>query len=74
VPYARLNQPDFVAYYVGSLSESLASRLRRSGTPLLAWTVVNEAQYARARKFADNYIFETTPTFTPPSLSSRNGN
>lgn len=65
VPFARLNQPDFVAYHVDSLSAQLTARLRRSGTALLAWTVTNAAQYALAQTFADNYIFNRTPDFTP---------
>ncbi|MCW3098197.1 MAG: glycerophosphodiester phosphodiesterase [Chthonomonadaceae bacterium] len=73
VPFARLNQPDFVAYYVDSLTRRRTLRLRRYGAPLLAWTVSSAAQYKRAKSFADNYIFDTTPDFTLPGLPPRDG-
>lgn len=68
VPFVRLTQPDFVAYHVDALSSRMTSRLRRSGAALLAWTVRNAAQYEQAKRFADNYIFDTTPNFTLPEL------
>lgn len=73
VPFARLTQPDFVAYYVDCLSDRLTARLRQSGTGVLAWTVTSAAQYERAKAFADNYIFETGVDFIPPALRSQDG-
>jgi len=66
VPFAKLNQPDFVAYHVDSLNPRRTVRLRALGVPLLAWTVSNPTQFAEARRFADNFIFDTTPGFTLP--------
>jgi glycerophosphoryl diester phosphodiesterase len=65
VPFAHLTQPDFVAYYVESLTKRFAARLRRGGRPLLAWTVTNAVQQARARELADNIIFEPAPDLMP---------
>jgi glycerophosphoryl diester phosphodiesterase len=52
-------QPQFIAYAAAdlpALAPSLARRLM--GLPLLAWTVRSEAESARARRWADQIIFE----------------
>ena len=64
VPFANLNQPDFVAYHVDALTPRRTARLRGLGVPLLAWTVSSMTQYAQAKRFADNFIFDTTPDFS----------
>lgn len=51
-------RPAFVAYSVSDMP-ALAPRLaRRCGLPVLAWTVRTPDQRARARRFADQIIFE----------------
>jgi glycerophosphoryl diester phosphodiesterase len=52
-------RPDFVAYSVQDLP-AMAPRLARNllGMPLLTWTVRSEAERARARRWADQMIFE----------------
>jgi glycerophosphoryl diester phosphodiesterase len=50
--------PQFVAYDVGYLPSPLTSRARAEGRPVLSWTVRSAAQWARAKAYADNPIFE----------------
>ncbi len=66
VPLTWRTRPDFIAYRVENLPNRSVSRLQRSGTPLLAWTICDWKQYERACALADNYIFERTPDFVPP--------
>ena len=55
---AKLSKPDFIAYHVDSLN-SLAPRIaRRLGLPLITWTVKSREDWQRARRHADNLIFE----------------
>jgi glycerophosphoryl diester phosphodiesterase len=70
VPYAKLNLPNFVAYHVDALTPRRTARLRGLGVPLLAWTISNTTRYTQAKRFADNYIFDTTPDFTLPSQAA----
>jgi glycerophosphoryl diester phosphodiesterase len=50
--------PAFVAYSVNDLPAPAPSLARRCGLPVLTWTVRTPDQYARARRFADQIIFE----------------
>jgi glycerophosphoryl diester phosphodiesterase len=51
--------PSFVAYGVAALPAAAPMALRRFfGLPLLAWTVRTNAERARARRWADQIIFE----------------
>lgn len=50
--------PDFVAYDVKCLPNSVTSLAHRIGLPVLTWTVRTDADRERARKYADNIIFE----------------
>ncbi|MFP4055068.1 MAG: glycerophosphodiester phosphodiesterase family protein [Phycisphaerae bacterium] len=53
-----LSRPAFLAYHEGSLPAGAVERKRRRGLPVLAWTIRDGRQEARARRFADNIIFE----------------
>jgi glycerophosphoryl diester phosphodiesterase len=57
--HAARTRPHFVAYHVNDLP-SPGPWIARNifGMPLLAWTVRNEADRARAQRFADQMIFE----------------
>jgi glycerophosphoryl diester phosphodiesterase len=60
--HARRTRPHFVAYSVNDLP-SLGPWIARNifRRPLLAWTVRTEDQRARARRYADQAIFEGKP-------------
>lgn len=55
---ARDLEPDFVAYDIRSLPNAFTTGWRRHGRPLLTWTVRTGEQRRKARRFADNIIFE----------------
>jgi len=57
VQHYAATEPDFVADEIGSLPHADTTRLRNRGLPLLAWTISNTAEQARAAELADNYIF-----------------
>jgi len=54
-PFVR---PHYVGYELGALPHWAPSLLKKQGVPLLAWTITDETQLARARQLADNVIFE----------------
>ena len=56
--YRRAVDAAFVAYDIDDLPAGPPLRTRRSGLPLLTWTVRTEAQRERAAKYADAIIFE----------------
>jgi glycerophosphoryl diester phosphodiesterase len=50
---------DFLAYNISALPTPITTRLREQrGLPLLAWTVRNAEQQAKAEAEADNFIFD----------------
>jgi len=51
-------RPHFLACDVRDLSNQLAIEARRRGLPILCWTVRTHAQMQRARRYADQPIFE----------------
>lgn len=53
-----ISKPAFIAYEYGALPRWLARRVKNKGLLLLAWTVKNPEDYARAKKEFDNVIFE----------------
>jgi len=55
---ARELEPDFIAYDIRNLPNSFTTGWRSSGRPLLTWTVRTADHHHRARRFADNIIFE----------------
>ncbi len=54
----RESAPDFIGYDVRDLPSAVAARARRRGLPVLAWTVRNRRELARAHGHADGVIFE----------------
>ena len=55
---APVVMPSFVAYGVHDLPADAPLLLRHLGTPLLTWTVRNDAERATAHRYADQIIFE----------------
>jgi len=55
---APLVRPAYVGYDLRHLPYWAPTGLRRLGVPLLAWTVRTPQDLARARRLADNVIFE----------------
>src|SRR5262245_38173063 len=53
-----LSRPHFIVYQLEGLPATAVSLRRRLGRPVLVWTVTSPANEARARRFADNIIFE----------------
>lgn len=53
-----LAKPDFLACDIRDLPTPLSCRARRSGIPVLTWTVRSDAARARAVNHADQIIFE----------------
>ena len=51
-------RPDFISYLVSNLNDRRAITLRGKTPKLLAWTVTNPILEARARRYAENIIFE----------------
>lgn len=57
--HANRTRPQFIAYAVSDLPAALPLLARTLfGLPLLTWTVRSEADRARARRWADQIIFE----------------
>jgi glycerophosphoryl diester phosphodiesterase len=48
---------DFYSYNIKDLSENL-SRQMRSRVPVMVWTVRTADQFEKARRLADNVVFE----------------
>jgi len=53
-------RPNFISYEVDALPRRVVSRLRKSGLPVLGWTVRTEEQKNRAAKYCDAVIFENS--------------
>ena len=56
--WTRNIAPDFISYEVTDLNERRAFLLRARAPKILAWTVTNPILENRARKYAENIIFE----------------
>ena len=54
----RKGDPAFIGCDVRCLPARRVTRLRQKGTPVLGWTVRNQAELRRARHHCDNIIFE----------------
>ena len=54
----RWNRPDFVAYELAALPHPAVERARSRGAAVIAWTVTSDDELERARRLADNIIFE----------------
>lgn len=53
MPLNRLTQPDYIGYDIQDLQS-----FKKTNRPILAWTVDDKEKLKKARKFADNIIFE----------------
>lgn len=53
-----LLEPDFIAYDIKCLPNSVSLAAHRRGLAVLTWTVRSDADHDRAGRFADNIIFE----------------
>ncbi|HBU12085.1 MAG TPA: glycerophosphodiester phosphodiesterase [Clostridiales bacterium] len=51
-------RPNFISYERGGVADAEVRRLRKTGLPVLAWTVRNTRQEQQARQDADSVIFE----------------
>lgn len=58
-------EPHFLAYDVEALPSTATRAFRASGRPVLTWTVRTPAQLARARRHADQIIFEGLRPWPP---------
>lgn len=56
--WVRRTRPDFMACDINLLPNSFCTRWRKSGKPLLTWTVKDKKMEAIARQHADALIFE----------------
>lgn len=56
-----LTHPDFISYELAGLPSRIVERWRERGVPLLTWTVKSAEDEAKARKYADNFIFDVLP-------------
>jgi glycerophosphoryl diester phosphodiesterase len=53
-----VTRPDFIACGLAGLPSRAVARWRERGAPVLAWTVRSAEDERRAKKYADNIIFE----------------
>lgn len=58
MPGNVITRPDFLSYELAGLPSAVAEIWRGRGTPVLAWGVRSPGDEARARKHADNIIFD----------------
>jgi glycerophosphoryl diester phosphodiesterase len=65
-----LTHPDFISYELAGLPSRIVDRWRGRGVPLLTWTVKSAEDEAKARKYADNFIFDVLPQGDAPPRES----
>jgi glycerophosphoryl diester phosphodiesterase len=56
-----LTHPDFISYELAGLPSRIVGMWRGRGVPVLAWTVKSADDERKARKYADNFIFDVLP-------------
>lgn len=56
-----LTRPDFISYELAGLPSRIVDMWRGRGVPVLTWTVKSAADERKARKYADNFIFDVLP-------------
>jgi glycerophosphoryl diester phosphodiesterase len=56
-----LTHPDFISYELAGLPSRIVDMWRGRGMPVLTWTVKSADDERRARKYADNFIFDVLP-------------
>lgn len=54
----RWTRPDFLSYELAGLPNEAVDHWRDRGVGLVTWTVTNPREAVRARRLADNYIYE----------------
>lgn len=59
--FVALTRPDAVSYDLAGVDHPVVQAFRGGGGTVITWTVRTEADLARARKLADNVIFENLP-------------
>lgn len=59
--WLRAAQPCAVAYDLAGLDRSAVRAYRAAGGSVVAWTVASQADLDRARRYADNVVFEHLP-------------
>jgi glycerophosphoryl diester phosphodiesterase len=53
-----LARPHFISHEIAGLSHRRSARIRSHGLPLVAWTVRDPREQAKALRYADNFMFE----------------
>ena len=53
----KVSEPNFIAYQIENLPNRYVKKY--SDIPLLAWCVRDEESFVKAKKVADNVIFES---------------
>ncbi len=56
--FGKIAEPDFIGFDIRYLPDKNVNKFRKSGIPILAWTVSDTELLAKAKKYADNFIFE----------------
>jgi glycerophosphoryl diester phosphodiesterase len=56
-----VTRPDFISYELAALPSRIVDAWRGRGVPVLAWTTKSAADERKARKYADNFIFDVLP-------------
>jgi hypothetical protein len=56
-----VTRPDFISYELAGLPSRIVDAWRGRGVPVLAWTTKSAADERKARKYADNFIFDVLP-------------
>ncbi len=56
LPY--LIKPHFISYNISLISTDFIARIKKSGIPVICWTIKNEDEFIKNKDFADNIIFE----------------
>jgi hypothetical protein len=51
-------RPHFVSYQFDALPADPARRIQSTGWPVIAWTIRNATEAARARRYGDQITFE----------------
>jgi glycerophosphoryl diester phosphodiesterase len=53
-----VTRPDFISYELAGAASPVVQLARRAGVPVVAWGVKSPADEAKARRCADNIIFD----------------
>lgn len=53
-----LVKPNFISYNIDNLPNKRVSKIRKKGIPIFGWTIKNEYEYKKAKRYCDSIIFE----------------